>query len=313
MEKTITERLKDLNKQYKELDELKKWMNTERGHQFAKLLKVRQLDMLIRDFKAPKVSVQGYKHKLNAYMSVKHSLGIKDRVIKPDANYAKNLRKLQESGKLKLPPNLTKKELHAMHVKVLVDIYGKPIQKTDRKGRLLWDTKTNTPIYKTVDKHKIDSGLALKCHMYELHKMARWDHKHPKPSPEQMKSFLFPYMLMQEWNTQRNVANERIRDDLSNKYCHGKTYTPPLRLFKVGIYSGESGAKTSYITEADPYVYGYPLTGMDETTPFATIQRRINQLKLYSNDIGFKVINKFGHVVATRIDDDIVRYAKMAA
>lgn len=313
MEKTITERLKDLNKQYKELDELKKWMDTERGRRFAKLLKVKQLDMLIHDFKAPKVSVQGYQHKLNAYVSVKHSLGIKDRVIKPDANYAKNLRKLQESGKLKLSPRLSKEELAKLNTEIVRDLYGKPIQKKDRKGRLLWNVKTNEPIYKTRPKNMIPHGVASKCHMYEIHKMDKWDHKNPPPTERELKSFLFPEILKSEWKIKRERALESIRDMLSNKYYKGYSYSPAhLKLYALQMHKANARNVYSYV-EADPYVYGYPLSRMGISTENNAIHNRITKITRPSSSvIGLKVVDMFGKSRASIYYDDIIRSAMAA-
>ena len=313
MEKTITERLKDLNKQYKELDELKKWMDTERGHQFAKLLKVKQLDMLIHDFKAPKVSAQGYQHKLNAYVSVKHSLGIKDRVIKPDVNYAKNLRKLQESGKLKLSPRLSKKELAKLNTEIVRGLYGKPVQKKDSKGRLLWDTKTNTPIYKTRPKNMIPHGVAAKCHAYEIHKIQKWDRKNPQPTEKELKSFLFPDILQKEWETRRLNAIENIRNMLSNKYCEGRIYKPEeLSLYVLHKSAMKNDADTKEIysfVKADPYAYGYPLVGMRVSTKNNVIQDRISRItRLSSDNVGLKVIDMYGNTRASVYYDDMIRF-----
>lgn len=315
MKKTITERLKDLNKQYKELDELKKWMNTERGHQFAKLLKVKQLDMLIRDFKAPKVSVQGYKHKLNAYVSVKHSLGIKNDISKPNPNYAKNLRKLQESGKLKLSPRLSKKELATINTEIIKDLYGRPIQKKDSKGRLLWDVKTNKPIYKTRPKNTIPCGVAAKCHAYELHKLQKWERRNPKPTEKELKSFLFPDILQKEWELRRTKAIENFRDMLSNKYCKGHVYKPEELSLYV-LHKSLLPNSTPYATgdvysfvKADPYAYGYPLVGMRVSESNSTIQNRISKItRLSSDNVGLKVIDMYGNVRASVYYDDMLRF-----
>lgn len=317
MEKTITERLKDLNKQYKELDELKKWMDTERGHRFAKLLKVKQLDMLIHDFKAPKVSVQGYKHKLNAYVSVKHSLGIKNDVPKPNPNYAKNLRKLQESGKLKLPPRLSKKELAELNTEFLRTLYGNPIQKKDRKGRLLWDVKTNAPIYKTRPKNTIPKGVALKCHAYETHKIQKWERKNPRPTEVELKMFLFPEILRSEWETKRTIVLEHIRDELSKRYCntqlHRKQGLTLLVLHKNNSVPRYGNDHAYWWSVADPYVYGYPIAGMNVITKNDVIQKKIdNMTRSYNMDLGFKVVDIHGHTRAEKYFDETIRRALVA-
>lgn len=108
-------------------------------------------------------------------------------------------------------------------------------------------------------------GLANYLHLLELHKMSKWDRKHPMPSLE---FDLFPELIVAGWKTKRMLANEHIRNELSIKYCKDKRYKPQWRFF--GVYQD---IKTGHVfeNEPDPAVIGYPGVRAPENASTAQI------------------------------------------
>lgn len=167
------------------------------------------------------------------------------------ANYQKN----------KCPIRLSKFEMKFLNKRdqwdVKKDKLGKPIIATDVVNgelRMLFDKQSGLPYYKYTPK-EMHIGLAYKLHMLELHKMEKWDRKNPPPSELQLKQDLFPTTLISAHKTRRSIFNEHVRNILSEHYCGVKNKEKPLRLYETG-----SNGTVSWEQEADPYVYGYPLS-----------------------------------------------------
>lgn len=89
-------------------------------------------------------------------------------------------------------------------------------------------------------------GQAATLYGYELHKIRKWEQKHPKPTDEQLKQDLFPDLLLVGWSTKRNIALEHIRDMLCEKYCNYKKVTPYWKLY--GVFKNKT---TCYEAEID--------------------------------------------------------------
>lgn len=89
-------------------------------------------------------------------------------------------------------------------------------------------------------------GQAATLYGYELHKIRKWEQKHPKPTDEQLKQDLFPDLLLVGWSTKRNIALEHIRDMLCEKYCNYKKVTPYWKLY--GVFRNKT---TCYEAEID--------------------------------------------------------------
>lgn len=188
---------------------------------------------------------------------------------------------------------------------ILRDVNGNPVVKTIpdnsptniSKKRILYDATTGIPIYvmKRKPKRK-DFPLAMKCHMYELHKMAKWDRNNPPPEESELKANLFPSELMAAYKTRRSIANENIRDVLSNRYCGTKINTPYLRLFAAHTSTGYNGEQISWEQECDPYVYGYPFTSCLSMPSVSYINEKLKRAMKYAGQTvtSLKVYDMFG-------------------
>lgn len=66
----------------------------------------------------------------------------------------------------------------------------------------------------------------------ENHKMEKWVRKHPKPTDAQKKQDLFPKLMDTEWNTREHNAREFIRNNIRAKY--DKTNLPVIGRFEIG-------------------------------------------------------------------------------
>lgn len=297
--KSITKALKDLNTQYAELDKIKKFMSTPKGYQFAMRLGYEPIDQLVKRFQAPKTSVRDEQQRLNCYKYGATACKIMRRTIILK-EYEKRLREAKKAGKLKLPKSLTKEEMYNIHHPLVRDTGGHPIQKTDHHGKFLWNAHTNIPIYRRRNRESVRMGLAEKCHLYELHKMAKWDAKHPVPTSVELAFTLFPEETMASYKTRRSIALEHIRNVLSEKYYHCKPIsTPNIRMYSVHKVDGYSGTKVIFEKECDPYIYGYPFAGYVANYPSKEFIEKKLQLALKNAQkgesiIGFRVYDKFG-------------------
>lgn len=297
--KTITEALKALNTQYKELDTIKKFMATPKGYQFAMRLEHERIDDLIRRFEAPKLtSIRDEQQKANCYKYGATVCKLK-KIVPSSHGFAVRLHRLQKEGKLKLPKNLTKEEIYNINHPIIYDEKGFPIHKRTSKGFMLWNSRTNKPIYKRRQNNK-RMQLAEKCHMYELHKIAKWDKKNPMPNDVDLAFTLFPEEEIASYNTRRNIALEHIRDMLSEKYCHSKAIdTPMLRMYTVHRVTGYQGKRIAFEKECDPYIYGYPFTSFKKDCPpneYVKEKLRIalTHVQKSENIVGLRVYDKFG-------------------
>lgn len=210
-----------------------------------------------------------------------------------DAYKASRARFVANYQKNKSPIKLTKFELKFLNKRdqwnIKKDATGKPIVKTEIKDGVttrLYDSKSGLPYYKYTPK-KNSMGLAYKLHMLELHKMKKWDRKNPPPSELQLKQDLFPTTLISAHNTRRTIFNEHVRNILSEHYCGVHIKEQPLRLYETG-----SNGHVSWENEADPYVYGYPLS-----IPNIDIKAKLEIAKKHccAPATGLKVYDLFGN------------------
>lgn len=186
--------------------------------------------------------------------------------------------------------------------KIKLNGMGKPITKTEkfiREGelapRMLYDKETGIPIYQYTPKNN-KLGLAMKLHLYELHKMAKWDKKNPYPSKLQLKQDLFPTTLVSAYRTRRNLYNEHVREILSACYC-GTSNDPryKYKLFEVGSHNN-----VTWENEADPYIYGYPFIGLKANAPRDILEEKLKIAKRHiasKNIIALKAYDLFGNEV----------------
>lgn len=295
----------DLNAFYASLDKLTKWMSSKRGEEFAKRLGREPLDRLIKRLGAPNIDKNDYMQKLNSYKYAVKQSGLQRRAIIVK-DYDKKVKEMKESGKLKLPPNLTKEDRMKMETFIVRDADGKAKQKMDRQGRLFWDKFTNKPI--PLRKRKSNKmGLAKMCHMYELHKMAKWDRKNPMPSGSVLSEDLFPKELLAAYNSKRALEVERVRDMLSERFCGAKKKMYRLRLFSVHKFYApnlKGGFGVYEKEEIEPDYGGYDFPGYYESRPsddlvMRKLQYRIMHFpKVYGSEvIGLKVYDIFGNTI----------------
>lgn len=298
--KTITEALKNLNTQYAELDKIKKFMSTPKGYQFAMRLGREDIDQLIRRFEAPKLSIRDKQQKVNCYKYGATTCKLKELIVPSSKGFAVRLRKLQKEGKLKLPKSLTKEEMFNINNPIVNDIYGYPVKRRTSKGFVLWNARTNKPLYKRRRRGDISIGLAEKCHLYELHKMAKWDRKNPMPNSVDLAFTLFPEEEMASYQTRRNIALEHIRNVLSEKYYHCKSIeSPTVRMYTVHRVIGYQGKRIAYEKECDPFIYGYPFAGFKKDYPSkqfieTKLHIALGHVQKSEGVIGLKVYDKFG-------------------
>lgn len=278
-----------------------KFLQSVRGQKFLSKLGRTQIDILEKEFGIHGLYTRSPINRQNLWIHRAKKLGWKpDKRYTPIAGFYKTLERMKKDGKLKLHPSLTKRELMAINIPLERDINGKPIQQKDRQGRMLWNNRTNHPIYKRKRLRESSRGLpvALKCHLYELHKMAKWDRKHPIPSMTELMNDMFPADLIAARQTSRNIFNEHIRNELAERYCHASpVYTPLLRLFSIHKNKGFGGQIINWEQECDPYVYGYPFCGNRWLSiPDINIKlQHVVKRKADDTVVGFKVYDMFGN------------------
>lgn len=313
--KTIKQVYSDLNAFYASLDTLKKWMNSKKGHEFAKRLGREPLDQLIKRFQAPDIKKNDYIQKLNSYKYavVANKLQRRAIIVK---DYDKKVKEMKEEGLLKLPKSLTKEDRMKMETYLIHNECGDTVQKKDRKGRLFWNCVTNKPI--PVRKRKSNEmGLAQKCHLYELHKMEKWDRKNPVPSQSGLSYDLFPKELLAAHNTRRELQVERVRDMLSERFYGAKIRKPLLHLFEIRRFRSDfiPGGFGVYETEVtDPNKGAYDFTFYKDEYPthamiMKKLQFRIMHNRKDSTLLGLKVYDQFGNVRGSISDIDALRIA----
>ena len=260
----------DLNVFYASLDKLTKWMSSNRGKEFAKRLGREPLDQLIKRLGAPNIDKKDYIQKLNSYKYAVKQSGLQRRAIIVK-DYDKKVKEMKEAGKLKLPPSLTKEDLMKMNTYIVRDADGNAIIKTDDQGRQFWNKFTNKPIL--VRKRKSSKmGLAQKCHLYELHKMEKWDRKNQAPADQGLSYDLFPK-------------------------------EPLLRLFRVCQFKSQflPGGFGVYETEA---TNNYDFTSYTDTYPSNEMIMKKLQYRIMHPDwsaigttvVGLKVYDQYGNV-----------------
>ena len=278
-----------------------KFLTSKRGPKFIARLGRTQIDILEKEFGIKHMYTTDPINKLGLWLNRAKKLGLtpptRNTLIK---NYGETVKKMKEEGLLKLPKSLTKEEIYNIDHPIIRDKNGKPVQAKDRRGRLLWNNKTNTPIYKRKRNTGPSRGLpeALKCHMYEMHKMAKWDRKNPTPGGAELNSDFFPGDLMAAHRTRRMIVNEHIRDMLAKKYCHTNPKRPILRMFSVHTSTGYNGQRVDWEQECDPYVYGYPFTSYNSWPSIPDINSKLQRAVKDIADntvVGLKVYDMFGN------------------
>lgn len=291
----------DLNAFYASLDKLTKWMSSNRGKEFAERLGREPLDQLIKRLGAPNIDKKDYIQKLNSYKYAVKQSGLQRRAIIVK-DYDKKVKEMKEAGKLKLPPSLTKEDLMKMNTYIVRDTEGNIIQKMDKQGRQFWNKFTNEPI--PVRKRKSNKmGKALKCHLYELHKMEKWDRKNPAPTDQGLSYDLFPKELLAAHRTKRELQVERVRNMLSERFYGAKNRVPLLRLFRVCQFKSQflPGGFGVYETEA---TNNYDFTSYTDTYPSNEMIMKKLQYRIMHPDwsaigttvVGLKVYDQYGNV-----------------
>ena len=291
----------DLNAFYASLDKLTKWMSSNRGKEFAKRLGREPLDQLIKRLGAPNIDKKDYIQKLNSYKYAVKQSGLQRRVIIVK-DYDKKVKEMKEAGKLKLPPSLTKEDLMKISTYIVRDAEGNIIQKMDKQGRQFWNKFTNEPI--PMRKRKSNKmGKALKCHLYELHKMEKWDRKNPAPTDQGLSYDLFPKELLAAHRTKRELQVERVRNMLSERFYGAKNRVPLLRLFRVCQFKSQflPGGFGVYETEA---TNNYDFTGYTDTYPSNEMIMKKLQYRIMHPDwsaigttvVGLKVYDQYGNI-----------------
>lgn len=291
----------DLNAFYASLDKLTKWMSSNRGKEFAKRLGREPLDQLIKRLGAPNIDKKDYIQKLNSYKYAVKQSGLQRRTIIVK-DYDKKVKEMKETGKLKLPSSLTKEDLMKMSTYIVRDTEGNIIQKMDKQGRQFWNKFTNEPI--PVRKRKSNKmGKALKCHLYELHKMEKWDRKNPAPTDQGLSYDLFPKELLAAHRTKRELQVERVRNMLSERFYGAKNRVPLLRLFRVCQFKSQflPGGFGVYETEA---TNNYDFTSYTDTYPSNEMIMKKLQYRIMHPDwsaigttvVGLKVYDQYGNV-----------------
>lgn len=291
----------DLNAFYASLDKLTKWMSSNRGKEFAKRLGREPLDQLIKRLGAPNIDKKDYIQKLNSYKYAVKQSGLQRRTIIVK-DYDKKVKEMKEAGKLKLPSSLTKEDLMKMSTYIVRDTEGNIIQKMDKQGRQFWNKFTNEPI--PMRKRKSNKmGKALKCHLYELHKMEKWDRKNPAPTDQGLSYDLFPKELLAAHRTKRELQVERVRNMLSERFYGAKNRVPLLRLFRVCQFKSQflPGGFGVYETEA---TNNYDFTSYTDTYPSNEMIMKKLQYRIMHPDwsaigttvVGLKVYDQYGNV-----------------
>jgi hypothetical protein len=189
-----------------------------------------------------------------------------------------------------------------MNTYIVRDMEGNAIQKTDKQGRQFWNKFTNEPI--PVRKRKSNKmGLAQKCHLYELHKMEKWDRKNPAPTDQGLSYDLFPKELLAAHRTKRELQVERVRNMLSERFYGTKNRVPLLRLFRVCQFKSQflPGGFGVYETEA---TNNYDFTKYTDTYPSNEMIMKKLQYRIMHPDwsaigttvVGLKVYDQYGNV-----------------
>lgn len=294
--KTLTKKLANLNKQYEDISKVKKFITSRKGILLANRLGKERIEDLEKRFEAPKLFIKDNMSKYRIYLQAATTAKVLTKPIKI-IDYTKTLERKKKNGELKIPRSLTKEELFEINNPLIRDINGKPIQKTTKKGLLIWNAKTNIPVYKRKSL-STKMELAEKCHRYELHKINKWDVKHPMPNNKQLYSELFPEVAIAAHNTMRNIALENIRTELAKKYCGGIQKDPPLlRLYAAYHKKGYGGKQIAFEQECDPYIYGYTFLHHESYPSQLEMQTRLQKAALHVTDksiTSLKVYDKYG-------------------
>lgn len=299
--KTIAKKIRGINATYNDISTIDKWIITKRGIRFSKRIGKERIEELERQFQAPILYTKDNLRKYRLYLHAikKHKLLQNTNYVIID--YVSKLEKAKKDGSLKVPPKLSKKELYEINNPVIRDINGNPIQKTDKKGLKIWNANLNIPIYIRKNKN-IRMELASKCHLYELHKMAKWDRRNPVPNSSQLCSELFPEIVVASYKTRRNIALESIRNLLSEKYYNSvQKKKPTLRLYSSHVKTDTKGHRIAYEVECDPYLYGYSFASCDEWLSNSEINNRLLKIAINhkNNDTtinAFKVYDLYGNL-----------------
>lgn len=294
----------DLNAFYASLDILKKWMNSKKGHEFAKRLGREPLDQLIKRFQAPDIKKHDYIQKLNSYKYAVKVNNLQQRAIIVK-DYDKKVKEMKKDGLLKLPKSLTKEDRMKMETYLVRDIYGNMIKKQDREGKIFWSKRTNKPIY--VRKRKSNKiGLAMKCHLYELHKMAKWDKKNPAPEPKGLSYDIFPKELIAAHKTRRHIEVERVRNMISERFCGVIKRTPKFHLYSVHYYKSsciKDGFGVYEQEEVEPDRGGYDFLTYTQRPPWGEMMGKlVYRYKHFphgedSSLMGLKLYDDYGNVI----------------
>lgn len=225
-----------------------------------------------------------------------------------EAVYDNMVKKKQSSGELRMVKSLNKLEQKALNKRIgweiKHDASGNPLIKTDKEGKLLYDIKSNTPIYKYTPK-STSPGFALRMHLLEEHKMKKWDNRHPKPveNSKDVKEDLFPQELfaakVAQHRTMRYIHLESVRDFLAVKYCNSKRVV--MRPFKVyEVY--KTNNSEAPICEVERWSDAYYLAGLSKDTSNGVLADKLNaHLKAVTSHpmgdktIGYKVYDSDGN------------------
>lgn len=295
--KTLKKKLQMLNNQHDDISKINKFIVSKKGIKMVNMLNKNHIEALEKRFEAPVLSTKDAvtKYKLYFIAATKKRLIVSPKGI---VDYTGLITRAKKNGTLKLPKNLTKQELFDIQNPLIRDINGNPIQKTTRRGLRLWNARTNMPIYRRKSK-SIRLETASKCHLYEIHKMEKWDRRNPYPTPKQLCFELFPEEVIAAHNTRRNLALETIRNELAEKYCNVDRKYPLLRLYSTHKTIGYGGKEIIYEKECDPYIVGYPFTSYNSFPKLCEIRTKLQKIATNITDksiVALKVYDKYGNL-----------------
>lgn len=298
----IQKKLDKINKDEKYLTTLIKFLQSPKGQRMVNCIDRRPITALMREFEAPKASWRDAHSQYNLLRAAMKLAKVKpEHTGRSIVDYTHLLYDKQLKGELKLRKSLSHGEMKDIGKRlnwvIKKDSSGNPIIKTDSEGRKLYYKGSNNPVYKWTP--RIKNGLALRMHMLEEHKMAKWDRLHPEPTSIELQQDLFPEDLLSGHRTARYVHLEHVREFLAVKYCNGIRKTSDLRVFEVYKNPSANGS----LCEVERWEDAYCLTGLDKNTSNTTLKIKLeNHVKtlpftpMGKKTVGYKIYDNLGNL-----------------
>lgn len=268
-----------------------KFLKSRRGEAFVLKLGIKNISILEKEMHAPKLYTNPLQ-RLGLWKNRAKALGLlPDRVpeelrVKEILNYDKMRAKKAKQGLLKPPPQLGHYAIQKAFMRQIErDSEGRPVQKKDRFGRLLWEKDGKggeRPVYKYTIQTNTKKGLRdnTKIQSYINHSVEKWARKNPHPE-----SFgpLFNDQFAQEmciWNMRMKVYRDYITKIMTERYGHQTTKTiAPFRMYALYKGKGVHNKPVYYEQECnDPLAWGYPLINMRSIADLANVRSTIDNL-----------------------------------